>query len=585
MSLEFSEKKTRKQREKGIWKAYFRLMFKAKLPWGWFVGVVILNIAVSTLVLMFPGYINKIYSGVLTFTVIYGALAVMIGKILLDGILRYTGKLLYFKIDMSYRGLIWQRLVHSPLSMYDKVKPTEMVSRITLDAGTITQVLGGHMPTIPSMIYFTFGTVAILFTYEWRLGLAVLVYIPVYLLFNYFYGKWNYRASMNAFNRLSKLTQFLSELLLSVPLIKTFVTETKEDTRGKEQLQLYYKANLRSVIVNWIENPIFAFLSIIQQAFVIGFGIYLVQSEAITIGDWIAFFLYTMQLWPTLNTFVYLYMDIKRSQGATNRIAKLIDSPLEEYEKEYGISEINEDIVFENVSFSYDEKNVLTNVSFSIPAGKKTAIVGPSGGGKSTILALIQQLYQPSEGRISIAQKSIDTFHLNDWRGLFSYVAQDSPLISGTIRDNILYGVDHEVSEIEIVKATEAANAHQFIKAFPQGYDADVGEGGSNLSGGQRQRIAIARALLRNAPILLLDEATASLDSQSEKLVQEALKNLIKERTTVVIAHDLTTIQDADQIVLIDSGKVDGIGTHEKLIETNELYRLFVELQMESSAS
>jgi ATP-binding cassette subfamily B protein AbcA/BmrA len=280
------------------------------------------------------------------------------------------------------------------------------------------------------------------------------------------------------------------------------------------------------------------------------------------------------------------YMEMKRSQGATARIAILIDSPLEEYEKERGITSIHDDIFFEDVSFSYGDKKVLKNVSFSIPEGKVTAIVGPSGGGKSTILAILQQFYQLDSGKITLGKEySINKFHLKDWRNLFSYVAQDSPLISGTIRENIVYGVDREVTEIEIVKAAEAANALKFIKEFTNGFEADVGEGGTSLSGGQRQRIAIARAILRNAPILLLDEATASLDSQSEKAVQEAMKKLMKDHTTVMIAHDLSTIQHADQIILIDSGKVDGIGTHEKLMKTNELYKLFVQLHMGSSAS
>lgn len=583
--MELTKKKLRKEKEKGIWKAYFKLMFKAKLPWGWLIGVIILNLIATSLSLLFPQYITKVYSGVFTKTVIYGAMAVLIARTIMDGIVGYTGKLLLYKIDMSYRGLIWERLMRSPLFMYDKVKPTEMVSRITLDAGTISRVLGGWFPSFISMIYSTIATVAILFTYEWRLGLAVLIYVPIYLLFNLYYGKWNYRANKVAYNRLSNLTQFLSELLMSVPLIKTFVTETKEDQRGKTQLDNYYKANLRRSIVAWIENPVFAVLGILQEALVIGFGVYLVKDGSITIAQWIAFFAYVGMLWPSLTIFIYLYMDIKSSQGATTRIAELMDSPLEDYEKGSVITEINKELIFENVSFSYGEKNVLSNVNFSIPSGKLTAIVGPSGSGKSTILALIQQLYQPNSGQILLSDNSIEKFQLNGWRNLFSYVAQDSPLISGTIRENISYGVDREVSEIEIAQAAELANALQFIKEIPGGFGADVGEGGTSLSGGQRQRIAIARAILRNAPVLLLDEATASLDSQSEKAVQDAMKVLMKDRTTVMIAHDLSTIRDADQIILIDSGKVDGIGTHEELIETNALYQLFVKLHLEASAS
>ncbi|MCJ8009250.1 ABC transporter ATP-binding protein [Lederbergia wuyishanensis] len=576
----------KKHNEKGIWKAYFKLMFKAKLPWGWLIFVILAFLASSTVTLIFPQYVQKIYEGVLRKEVIYGAITVLVVGILVDGIVRYFNKLLMYKIDVSYRSLIWERLMLSPLSLYDRVKPTEMISRVTNDAATISQVLGSWVPTLIASVYYTIATIAILFNYDWRLGLSVFIYVPIYLLFNIYYGKWNYRANKLAFNRLSQLTQFLSELLMSVPLIKTFVTETKEEQRGKEYLQSYYKASFKRAIVNWVENPISGILSITQEILVIAFGVYLVKSGAITLSQWIGFFMYVGMLWPTLMIFIYAYMEMKRSQGATSRIADLIDSPLEDIERKFNISSLDEDITFNKVSFSYvDNNEILSDLDFTIRKGKVTAIVGPSGSGKSTIFSLLQQFYKPNSGTITIGDdKLISEINLRDWRNLFSYVAQDSPLISGTIRENIVYGVNREVSELEINRAAEAANALQFIREFPNGYETDVGEGGANLSGGQRQRIAIARAILRDAPILLFDEATASLDSQSEKSVQEAMKKLMESHTTIMIAHDLSTIRDADQIILLDSGKVDGIGTHEQLMETNELYKLFVQLHMDSQA-
>lgn len=569
-----------KQEEKGIWKSYFNLMFKAKLPWGWLIFVILAFMASSTVTLIFPQYIQKVYEGVLKKEVIYGAITVLLVGIIIDGIVRYFTKLVMYKIDVSYRSLIWEKLMLSPLSLYNKVKPTEMVSRVTNDAATISQVLGSWVPTIISSIYYAVVTIAILFTYDWRLGLSVFIYVPIYILFNMYYGKWNYRVNKLTFNRLSELTQFLSELLMNIPLIKTFVTETKEEQRGKAYLQSYYKASFKRAIINWIENPINGILSITQEILVIVFGIYLVKTGAITIAQWVGFFMYVGMLWPALTIFIIAYTDIKRSQGATSRIGELINGPLEEFEGKTPISDLDGDLVFDQLSFSYKKnKEVLTDLQFTIPKGKVTAIVGPSGSGKSTVFSLLQQFYQPDSGQILVdGEHPIIDYNLKDWRSLFSYVAQDSPLISGSILENIVYGVDRKVSQEEIDRAAEAANALTFIREFPEGYHTDVGEGGANLSGGQRQRVAIARAILRDAPILLFDEATASLDSQSEKLVQEAMEKLIENRTTIMIAHDLSTIRDADQIVLLDSGKVDGIGTHEHLMETNELYRLFVTL-------
>lgn len=569
-----------KQEEKGIWKSYFNLMFKAKLPWGWLIFAILAFMASSTVTLIFPQYIQKVYEGVLKKEVIYGAITVLLVGIIINGIVRYFTKLLMYKIDVSYRSLIWEKLMLSPLSLYNKVKPTEMVSRVTNDAATISQVLGSWVPTIISSMYYTVVTIAILFTYDWRLGLSVFIYVPIYILFNMYYGKWNYRVNKLTFNRLSELTQFLSELLMNIPLIKTFVTETKEEQRGKAYLQSYYKASFKRAIINWIENPINGILSITQEILVIVFGIYLVKTGAITIAQWIGFFMYVGMLWPALTIFIIAYTDIKRSQGATSRIGELINGPLEEFEGKTPITDLDGDLVFDQLSFSYKKnKEVLTDLQFTIPKGKVTAIVGPSGSGKSTVFSLLQQFYQPDSGQILVdGEHPIIDYNLKDWRSLFSYVAQDSPLISGSILENIVYGVDRKVSQEEIDRAAEAANALTFIREFPEGYHTDVGEGGANLSGGQRQRVAIARAILRDAPILLFDEATASLDSQSEKLVQEAMEKLIENRTTIMIAHDLSTIRDADQIVLLDSGKVDGIGTHEHLMKTNELYRLFVSL-------
>lgn len=574
----------KKHNEKGIWRSYFKLIFKPKLPWFWIIAVIIADLIGATLSLVFPQYTQKIMAGVLTNSVIFGAVAVIVGQVIMSGIIRYMSNLTIYKIDISYRSLIWNRLMNSPMALYDNVRPTEMVSRITTDATTISQIVGSLIPGGIANTYGIAGTVVILFTYDWRLGMSVLVYVPVFLIINIYYGKWNYRANKTAYNRLSKLTQFLSELLMSVPLIKTFVTETKEDLRGKDNLQYYYKASMKRAIIHWIENPLSGFLDILQEIFVIGFGVYLVSTGAITIDEWIAFFMYIGMLWGMLYWYVFLYMRLKSSQGATDRIAVLVDTPLEEYEREEAITSLTNDITFADVSFSYDEEPVFKDLNFTIPRGKVTAIVGPSGSGKTTIFALLQQFYQPKKGKILLGNTSISSFHLDDWRGLFGIVAQDSPLISGTIRENIAYGTNREVTEDEIIEAARKANALDFILAYKLGFDTNVGEGGSSLSGGQRQRIAIARALLRNSDVLLLDEATASLDSQSEKAVQDAMSTLMKDRTTVLISHDLSNIQDADQIILLDSGKVDGIGTHQELMKSNELYRLFVQFHTDSSA-
>jgi len=231
----------------------------------------------------------------------------------------------------------------------------------------------------------------------------------------------------------------------------------------------------------------------------------------------------------------------------------------------------DKDLQVKNLSFRYEEKNVLSNLSFTIPQGKTTALVGPSGSGKSTLLTLLDRFYQPTDGAIQADGIDIGAYGLHPWRTAISYVSQDTVLYSGTVRENILYGLDHDVSEVEFTAACDAACVTEFVKELEHGFDTQVGEGGSKLSGGQRQRVSIARAILRDPDLLLLDEVTANLDTESEARVNQALRRLSQGRTTVTVAHRLNTVQDADQIVVLAEGRVQGVGQHQELMRTNTL--------------
>lgn len=568
--------KKNKTKKQSIWKSYLKLIFKAKLPYLWILLCIVFQLLYSKLQFLFPGYSQKILAGDISKPIIYGATGVIIGKSLLDGIIRLISKITNFKIDRSFRTLVWNKLIHSPISLFDKEKPNELVSRTASDTANISSMFSYVIPATIGMLYFTYITIQELFIYNWRLGTIQLIYIPIYLVLTIWYGGWQYKTNKQVQEKLSKLTQFLSELLSNMHLIKAFVNEEKEDKRGKGIIDGFYRASLTRSLIDWGETPVSGILTLIQSVMVIVSGIYLVSRDIITIDIWIAYFLYVDMLYGVLNTFVYMYLDVKRSQGSTSRISELLDGEEEEYIGLKTLGKFDEDLVFENVSFGYGEKQVLSNVSFNIPYGKTTAIVGESGGGKSTMLSLIQRFYAPNSGSIKLGNTSIKDFDLKDWRDAFSYVSQDSPLLSGTIRENIVYGVNREVSEAELLEVASAANMLEFINVFPNGFETQVGEGGAKISGGQRQRIAIARALLRNSEVLLLDEPTANLDNQAEKSIQEAMDNLLKDKTTIVVAHDLATIKDASQIVLIESGEIKGIGTHEELLRTNKIYKLLV---------
>ncbi len=239
----------------------------------------------------------------------------------------------------------------------------------------------------------------------------------------------------------------------------------------------------------------------------------------------------------------------------------------------------HEDIKFHEVSFRYKQKNIFTNLNFTIPKLKVTAIVGPSGSGKTTILNMLERFYIPETGLVKYGDIPMEDINLDEWRNVIGYVPQNSPLLSGTIWDNIVYGVNHNVEEEEVIHAAKLANAYDFIQALPKGFHTDIGEHGSKLSGGERQRIAIARTVLKNPDYLLLDEATCSLDAKNEQEVQIALNCLMKGRTTIIVAHNLKTVVNADNIIVLDQGEIKAIGQHDMLYKECKLYRRYFDLQ------
>lgn len=314
-------------------------------------------------------------------------------------------------------------------------------------------------------------------------------------------------------------------------------------------------------------------------AVILGFGAIRISTGAITAGTLIAMIFYVIQLTQPIINLSTLVTDYKKAVGASSRIYEIMEEPTEVFELEEAKPIIDGNLSFENVHFKYGNKPILTNVSFDIPSGSITAFVGPSGSGKSTIFNIIERMYDIEQGDITYGSQSIYDIDLGDWREKIGYVMQSNSMMNGTIRDNILYGINREVSNEALIYYAKLANCHEFITAFEDGYDTIVGERGLKLSGGQRQRIDIARSFVKNPDILLLDEATANLDSESERKIQDALEELMENRTTIVIAHRLSTIKKAEQIIFIDNGSVTGVGTHQELIASHEKYQQFVHTQ------
>jgi ATP-binding cassette subfamily B protein AbcA/BmrA len=402
--------------------------------------------------------------------------------------------------------------------------------------------------------------------------LSVLILMPL--------GKKMHKISKGMQDETASFTAVLQQVLTEVRLVKASNAEALEYQNGQKGIQKLFQFGLKEAKIQALIAPLMSFVMMALLVLILGYGGMRVSSGALTAGALVAFIMYLFQIIMPMAQLASFFTQFQKATGATERIISILDS-VEEEDAKQTVQNMSQSISVDHLSYSYNNgEQVLKDISFNVEAGKVTAIVGPSGSGKTTLFSLFERFYKPQEGTISIGGTSINDFTLLSWRSQIGYVSQESPIVSGTIRDNICYGIDRDITDEELNQVAKMAYADQFISELPNGYDTEVGERGMKLSGGQRQRIAIARAFLRNPKVLMLDEATSSLDSKSEKVVQQALNHLMKGRTTIVIAHRLSTVIGSDQIIFLEKGKITGSGTHKELYNTHSLYREFAEQQL-----
>lgn len=568
--------------KRGIWKPFFKLLIQAKLPYFWIILSTVVGLASAQLSLLFPQYAQKITAGDISRPIIVGSILVVLGQAIFTAVRQFLANVASAKVTLSFRKLILKALIVLPIPYFDKSNAKDMISRTTDDTTKLSDLLAYGIGNILSSVYGIVGAFLILFSYDWRLAAAEVGILLVSIGIGILNGRINFKYNVKIQAKLAKLTGFISEILVNIPLVKSFVNEKKEEKRGKGYIKELFKVNFIFHIFGHLFGLFNNLVRVLQTIIIILLGIYLISRELITIDIWIAFYLYAEGLLTSVSILMGNWVLVKRGQGAVRRITEITLEPMEEYNRALSFEPKDEDISFKNVSFRYAEKEIIKNMNFTIPHGKITAIVGPSGAGKSTIFNLLMRFYEPNSGEIQFGGSAINNYKLQEWRKAFGHVAQDTQLFSGTIRDNIMYGVDRTVSMQEIEKAASAGCALDFIQSSEQGFDTPVGENGSKLSGGQRRRIAIARVILKNPPFLLFDEVTSSLDAESEFIVDQSLKELAVGRTTVIIAHRLATVKDADQILVLEDGEINGIGSHEELLENNKLYKKLVELQFDA---
>jgi subfamily B ATP-binding cassette protein MsbA len=494
-------------------------------------------------------------------------------------LLSYTGE----RIVADVRTQVYNHFTSLPVSFFANRRVGELTSRLASDVSVVQTVTTGSITELLRSSLLLIGGVTIIFITNFRLSLLMLAIVPVVIVSAHLYGRYVRKLSTKVQDRLAEANSVLEETLSAIRIVQSFVREPYERTRYRDRIQESLQLAVKRAVAS---GGFIAFIILVVYsgiAVVLWFGSRMVISGRMTAGDLIAFVLYTFFVGGAVGGMTELYGQFNQAIGATRRVFELLDTKpeIKDPENPEQLTNVRGHVRLKDVHFTYPDERampVLNGISIEARPGEIIALVGPSGAGKSTLVALIPRFYDVSAGSILIDGHDIRSLRLGDLRSAIGMVPQETTLFGGPIRENIAYGKLNATDE-EIQSVARAAHAHEFIAEFPDGYETIVGERGVKLSGGQRQRIAIARALLKDPAILILDEATSSLDSESERLVQDALETLMQGRTTFVIAHRLSTVRRADRIVVLDQGRIVEEGTHEQLLSNAGLYKRLHEIQ------
>jgi len=511
--------------------------------------------------------------------------AAFIFQAIISGVSIYLLSFVGQKIVARLRERMWVKLIRLPVSYFDKQSSGETVSRVINDTSIVRDLISNHFPQFITGIISIIGAIVILLIMDWKMTLLMLISVPLTFIIMMPLGRKMAKISRGLQDETAAFTGHIQQTLSEIRLMKASTAEKYEEAKGLSGIEKLLGFGLKEARITALIAPIMYLVVMIVIVMIIGYGGMRVANGTMSTGSLVAFLLYLFQIIFPITSFAMFFTQLQKAKGATERIIDILDLPLEEGQDGIEIDIANKPIHVQNVSFAYSEsETVLENVSFEAQPGEMIAFAGPSGGGKTTMFGLLERFYEPTSGRIMVGDIPITDLTAASWRSQIGYVSQESAMMAGTIRENLCYGLSDRkiISDDTLWKVAEMAFAAEFIRSFSEGLDTEVGERGVKLSGGQRQRIAIARAFLRDPKILMMDEATASLDSQSEGIVQQALARLMEGRTTFVIAHRLSTIVDADKIIFIEKGQVTGIGTHHELTQTHDLYREFAEQQLTS---
>jgi len=513
-----------------------------------------------------------------------GAILLLIGIFLAEHLANLLQKYYFARFEQEVTLDIQKDLLDHTLSLpksfFDDNQTGYLMSRLSSDVEGLRWFFSGTIVHIFSNTIRCIGGLGLLFYLEWRLAIGVLAILPFIAISVRYFSRKVHVLSHHSMEKQAMVSSMFQESLSSVSLIKAFSSEARTTGRLMSGLKGTFQISMEQSTVSSVASFIINSMPAVARGVVLALGAYLVIDGQWTLGSLLAFQAYLGYVFGPAQYLASANLELQNARASLERVSALFDIvPEEKIGVGKTVDRLKGEIEFKNVSFSYDDREpVLEDVSFRIHAGEQVAIVGPSGVGKTTLMSLILRFYRPASGEVYFDGSPATDYEVGSLRRRIGYVSQSTLLLSGTIMENLRYG-NPEANEEQVTRATKAAGIHEFIQSLPAGYKTEIGEKGVNLSEGQKQRLSIARALVKNPDILVLDEPTAALDSKTEKSIFSMLPSLVRDKTLFVAAHRLSTIKNSDYILLLNENRLIAVGTHQSLLETNEYYRSLVAFQ------